>query len=145
MEELWQEREGILQWLVEGAVKYFTHGLLVCPEVAAFTREYVASQDVISRWIGSLERCAPVDGLLASELVSDYQNYCRSEDEPSEHMLSADMGRKLKQRGFESKRTSIGKRYGLRRVKDASDTDTNDVSGGKTLPMEKFLAEVFAE
>jgi putative DNA primase/helicase len=115
MEKLWEEREGILRWLVEGAVKYYAHGLLVCPEVAAFTRDYVDSQDVLTRWIGSLERCAPADGMLASELVSDFERYCRAEDERSAHMSAPDMGRKLKQRGLEGKRTALGKRYGLRR------------------------------
>jgi hypothetical protein len=52
--------------------------------------------------------------MLASELVSDFQRYCRSEDEACEHMSPAAMGRRLKQRGFEGKRTALGKRYGLR-------------------------------
>jgi putative DNA primase/helicase len=147
MEKLWEERQGILQWLIEGAVKYHKFGLLVCPEVAAFTRDYIDSQDVLSRWIGSMERCEPVDGMLASELVSDYQSYCRSEDEPCEHMMSPEMGRRLKRRGFTGKRTSVGMRYGLRRKVSPVDAPV-EVSadfGKKPLNVAELLAEAFAE
>lgn len=145
MEVLWEEREGILRWLIEGAVKYYAHGLLVCPEVAAFTRDYVASQDVLSRWLGSLDRCTPADGMLASELVTDYQNYCRSEDEPIEHLLAPVMGRKLKQRGFEGKHTVAGKRYGLRRTKSIGDVGTNNSAVNNRLYVIDLLAEAFGE
>lgn len=142
-DELWKEREGILRWLIEGAVKYYAHGLLVCPEIASFTREYVASQDVISRWLGSLERCAPVDGMLASELLSDYQSYCRAEDERYEPMFAADMGRKLKQRGFEGKRTSAGMRYGFRRHPAESDTAFGVTPGVMDHSFTQALADAF--
>lgn len=144
-DELWKEREGILRWLIEGAVKYYAHGLLVCPEIASFTREYVASQDVISRWLGSLERCAPVDGMLASELLSDYQSYCRAEDERCEPMFAADMGRKLKQRGFEGKRSSAGKRYGFRRRPTESDTACGGTSGVIERSFTQALADAFTD
>jgi putative DNA primase/helicase len=142
---LWEEREGILQWLIEGAVKYHTHGLLVCPEVAAFTRDYVDSQDVLSRWLGSLERCAPQDGLLAADLVSDYQRYCRSEDEPCNQMMAADMGRKLKQRGIIGKRTAAGRRYGLRPREDPVQSVDAGNPSKKLLDIDELLAEVFRE
>ena len=142
MEKLWAEREGILQWLIEGAVKYHTHGLLVSPEVAAFTKDYVESQDVLSRWLGSLERCAPPDGLLASDLVFDYEKYCRSEDEPYAQMTAADMGRKLKQRGITGKRTSSGRRYGLRPKQDLAHDADAEAPTKEPLDLD-LLAEVF--
>ncbi len=145
MEQLWGEREGILQWLIEGAVRYHTDGLLVCPEVAAFTRDYVESQDVLSRWLASLERCSPADGLLASELVSDYHAYCRSEDESYEHMLPAAMGRRLKQRGFEGKHTSAGKRYGLRVKRGVAVVGVNSDFTKKPMNVNELLAEAFGE
>ncbi len=143
MEKLWEEREGILLWLIEGAVKYYTQGLLVCPEVAAFTRDYVDSQDVLSRWIGSLERCSPAEGMLAAELVSDFGRYCRSEDESYEHMLAPTMGRKLKQRGFEGKHTSAGKRYGLRTKADISVAGPNSDFAKNPMNVQELLAEAF--
>ena len=126
-------------------MKYHTLGLLVCLEVAAFTRNYVDSQDVLSRWIGSLERCSPSDGLLASELVCDYQTYCRSEDETYEHMTSAAMGKKLKQRGFVGKHTSAGKRYGLRAKDNAASAGVNADFAKKPMNVQEILAEVFGE
>lgn len=145
MTDLWEEREGILQWLIEGAVKYYAHGLLVCPEVAAFTRDYVASQDVLSRWLRTLERCDPADGMLASELASEYQNYCRLEDEPGGYVSPADMGRKLKRYGFEGKHTTAGKRYGLRNAKSASCVGTAFSPANKPLNVNEILADVFGE
>ncbi len=145
MEQLWEEREGILQWLIEGAVKYHIHGLLVCPEVAAFTRDYVESQDVLNRWLASLERCSPADGLLASELVSDFARYCRSEDESYEHMLPSTMGRKLKQRGFEGKHTSAGKRYGLRTRAGVTAVGVDSDFAKKPMNVQALLAEAFGE
>jgi putative DNA primase/helicase len=145
MEQLWQEREGILRWLVEGAAKYHAHGLSVCPEVAAFTRDYVDSQDVLNRWIGSLERCSPAEGMLASELVSDYQSYCRAEDEAYEHMTSADMGRKLKRCGFESKKTALGRRYGLRRGGATTDVADGGSAARDWPSISQQVVAVFSE
>lgn len=145
MADLWAERQGILKWLIDGAVKYYANGLLVCPEVAAFTRDYVASQDVLSRWLRTLERCDPAEGMLASELAFEYQNYCRLEDEPTSYISSADMGRKLKRYGFEGKHTAAGKRYGLRSAKIESCVGTNLSPANKSLNVNDLLSEVFWE
>ncbi len=93
----------------------------------------------------SLERCSPADGLLASELVSDFARYCRSEDESYEHMMPSAMGRKLKQRGFEGKHTSAGKRYGLRIKTDISVAGLNSDFAKKTMDVQELLAEAFGD
>ena len=64
--ELWEERDGILAWLVEGALAYLSEGLAPPQEILDETEEYREEQDVIG---GFLTAC--VNAMTAKEDVAE--------------------------------------------------------------------------
>ena len=130
MQALKAEYEGILTWLVAGAVAYAEHGLAPPTEVVAFTKQYIESQDLFAQWLRGCENCPVEDGLTAEQLLSRYQQFCIAECEKPKFDSSAAMGRKLKERGYANKRFRDGSRYGLRERKlvDEVDEDSTPVS-----------------
>ena len=130
MQALKAEYEGILTWLVAGAVAYAKQGLAPPTEVVAFTKEYIESQDLLAQWLRGCESCPVEDGLTADQLLWQYQKFFIAEGEKPQIDSSAAMGRKLKERGFMNKRGRDGSRYGLRERKlvDEVDEDSTPVS-----------------
>jgi len=59
-DRLLAEREGILRWAVEGALEYGRRGLGEPPAVAAATRAYRASEDIVGDFLR--RRCEPDPG-----------------------------------------------------------------------------------
>jgi putative DNA primase/helicase len=57
--KLWEERAGILNWLVEGLKQYLQHGLMVPDQVAAATAEYREDSDPLATF---LTLCCHVTG-----------------------------------------------------------------------------------
>jgi putative DNA primase/helicase len=51
---LWQEREGIFAWMMQGLQDWLTNGLVTPPEVTEATEDYREEQDVIGQF---LEEC----------------------------------------------------------------------------------------
>jgi putative DNA primase/helicase len=80
--KLWDERSGILAWLVAGALDYLnSKGLQPPAEVNEATQEYRDDSDVISAFIrGALEVThSPHDSCLPGELSQAFQVYCQQE------------------------------------------------------------------
>jgi putative DNA primase/helicase len=50
-EKLRAEWPGILRWMIEGAKDWLSAGLVRPASVAAATKDYLASQDMLSRWL----------------------------------------------------------------------------------------------
>ena len=139
-EKLWAEREGILRWLIEGAVDYQKRGLDPCSSVVDSTVNYLDKQDPFRRWFRTLVHCDPAQGQTASDLSKDFGRFCREDDETSSTYLSAEqIGRKLKQLGIESKKTAVGARYGLQaRKRPEADADVQP-------SVAETLAQIFSE
>jgi putative DNA primase/helicase len=115
MAKLKQEHMGILTWLVRGAVQYHIDGLIPPKEVEAFTRSFMASQDLFQLWFDDeLERCPLSVGSLAGSLYDSYEAFCEEEDEPPSILSKAALGKRLTAMGIESKKTNLGKQYSLR-------------------------------
>ena len=115
MDVLKAEEEGVLAWLVAGGVKYHTDGLTPPSEVVAFTRDYMASQDMLTKWLKEqVEKCPLTQGLLAGELYQDYELFCKSECEAPELANAAGFGKRLIALGYEHAKTRLGKKYGLK-------------------------------
>lgn len=78
-DKLWQERSGILAWLVEGALAYLDGGLRPPGDVRSATDEYREESDIL----GSFVRAAlevtrlPEDKVEAGRLYTVYENWCR--------------------------------------------------------------------
>ena len=113
-EKLWAEREGILRWLIAGAVDYQNNGLNLCSEVIESTINYLDKQDPFRRWFRTLTPCDPAKGQTASKLAQAFNTFRREEDEDASAYLSPEqLGRRLKQMGVKFKKTASGTQYGL--------------------------------
>lgn len=76
--ELWAEREGILRWLVEGALKYLTEGLKPPPEILAATAAVREDMDPVGSF---LDQCVEIvkppanaDGDAAIKVVLPFES-----------------------------------------------------------------------
>ncbi len=74
VDKLWEERAGILNWLIEGLIAYLEGGLQEPPQVLDATQEYRADSDPIGTFLGE---CCVVSGsgddfLSARELIDGF-------------------------------------------------------------------------
>jgi putative DNA primase/helicase len=122
--KLWEEREGILAWMIGGARDYFTDGggrrSLAVPAVAIeATEEYRTDEDVIGRFI--TEACVVGEEQLVSLalpkrvaaglLLKSFQVWCEANNEIGAGRTSAvQFGKSLRDRGFEPTRGDHGAR-----------------------------------
>jgi putative DNA primase/helicase len=103
-QKLLAEKSGILNWLIEGVLRWKQQGLNVPAIITNATDEYRGEMDVIGNFIR--ERCVqrPGAAIRARELFQVYQDWC---DENNEMATSERMfGIRLKELGMVQKRTS---------------------------------------
>jgi len=150
-EQLWQEREGILRWLVEGALLWQKKRLQDPPmEVRMATYAYQCEMNVITRWI---EECCIKDPMSATELKILYEAYEKWCSENGELKLSKkSFAQRLDQEGFPSfSRGGKAFRQGIR-LRDSTEqtslsfekepestTKTSSIVGRITMPDGKIL------
>jgi len=106
-QKLMLEAPGILNWLIEGALRWHREGLDTPPAVNSATNEYREEMDVIGNFIK--ERCVrQAEGSIrARELFRCYQDWC---DENNEHAFSERfLGMRLKEMGLSQKRLGDGR------------------------------------
>ena len=98
-DKLIKESSGILNWLVEGAVKYFQDGLNPPDIVISSTEEYRAESDLIGQYI--LENTQPAvngDSAPSREIYEDYRRWAILNGlKPVSHM---NFSRRLKEHGY---------------------------------------------
>jgi len=115
IDTLKSEYPGILNWLIQGAVKYHAEGLSPPNEVVAFTRSYIESQDLLERWLREeCTRCDADSGMLSADLLRFYQAFCNEEEAVCNINDSGKLSRRLKTLGYESKRTNAGSKFGVK-------------------------------
>ncbi|MDR1252239.1 MAG: hypothetical protein LBK62_08730, partial [Treponema sp.] len=103
-QKLLSEKSGILNWLIEGALRWKREGLNVPAVITNATDEYRGEMDVIGNFLK--ERCVqrPGAAIRARELFQVYQDWC---DENNEQATSERIfGLRLKELGLVQKRTS---------------------------------------
>ena len=127
MVQLTGEREGILAWLVRGAVRYYSEGLTPPEEVIEKTREYVMEQDHLGRWLATMHRCLPKIGTMASDLLNMFLGWCANESVTPEANNKTAFGRALGARGVPKVHTNAGDKYGLRVNTTADTTNTTPI------------------
>ena len=123
VQRLLTEKQGVLAWLVQGAVDYAREGLEPPLEVVRMTRAYFAEQDPTSRWLEGFDRCDPKHGGSAAELFRQFSQWHRDEDAgggqgPQNEKTFAQA---LASRGVQKKVTKTGKKYGLQPKKVTGD------------------------
>lgn len=119
-EKLLAESEGILRWIVDGALAYKAQGLKPPASVVAAAREYKDEMDVLGDWIA--ERCEL--GGFADSVGSLWQSWkAWAETRGTIRLVPSDraLGRRLKAKGFETFRTKTERGFrGLRVREDSS-------------------------
>jgi len=115
MQALRAEAEGILAWMVRGAVAYARHGLEPPQEVAARTLAYFQEQDAFAQWLATMERCPAKGGTGAQALFVAFQAWCVGEgiSDPAPATQRA-FSKALQMQGIESVRVASGSSWGLR-------------------------------
>jgi putative DNA primase/helicase len=102
-QKLLTEKSGILNWLIEGALRWKREGMKIPAVITNATDEYREEMDVIGNFIR--ERCVQKPGaaIRARELFRVYQDWCEENNEmaTSERMF----GVRMKELGMVQKRT----------------------------------------
>jgi putative DNA primase/helicase len=103
------ELSGILNWLLEGCLRWQNEGLGMPPKVEAATQEYQKEMDAIWEW---LEEECETDDPNAVEAASDlYKSYVKwSQENNLKEESQTAFGRSLTRRKFKPDRMSGGRR-----------------------------------
>jgi len=108
-DRLWEEREGILAWLVSGAVAWHTTGLTTPAVVTQATDAYRSESDALGAF---LEECTGVcsgSSCRATKLYERYSQWCKSRNEYA--LTQTRFGRAMTERGHKSTKDRNGWRY----------------------------------
>lgn len=73
--EFWNERAGILNWLIEGAIRYLNEGLKVPQEIVAATAEYREEMDPLGAFITACVEIVPSREGIPPESVTAREMY----------------------------------------------------------------------
>jgi putative DNA primase/helicase len=93
------EASGILNWLLEGTVRWKTEGLRTPAAILHATDEYRGEMDVIGNFLKECCVQGPEITIRVRELFKAYQDWC---DENNEHACSERfLGLRLKEMGFD--------------------------------------------
>jgi putative DNA primase/helicase len=107
-EKLRQELPGILNWVIQGCLKWQKSGLQVPLKIRDAVKEYRDEMDIMAQWID--ERCE-FDPNAEWQAAAAYRCYKTwAEQSGFKPMNSTAFGRKFSER-FQSKRTNTGKVY----------------------------------
>ncbi len=115
LEELIEEGEGILAWLIAGTVDYMNNGLEPPKEVLRITRSYFMENDLVGRWMEDVcKKCDIKLGERASELFLSFQIWCQEEgiSDIAPNNQTA-FSNELVKRGIDKHKLKNGMYYGL--------------------------------
>lgn len=103
------EWPGILQWMIEGAVRWHAEGLGKSRAVDEATREYFETEDTLLAWIEDRCQCDKRHETQATRLFASWKAWCELTGEfPG---TSKTFGAKLVEHGFEKRHSMIGVMY----------------------------------
>lgn len=108
-QKLRQEFSGILNWCIEGCIRWQKEGLDPPSSVRQATKEYQEESDVINNWI---EDCCVVASNIISktaDLFNSYEQWCK-ENAEFMSMPRRSFTNKLIEKGFNRSRGSYGER-----------------------------------
>ena len=112
---LMAEREGILNWCVQGAVRYREIGLSMPKPVIDARNDYRAQMDVLSEWLDECCDVEPGVRTRTADLWSSWENWAKRNGAINHVRSSIALGKKLEQR-FPAYKDGFGNRFrqGLR-------------------------------
>lgn len=107
-DRLIKESDGILMWMIEGAVLWYRDGLQLCEKITRECSSYRTESDILGQFIEESVDLAPGLKTQDKKLFSAYQHYCVQN---GNHPLSkARFSQKLRERGV-AIRPSNGQRF----------------------------------
>lgn len=107
--KLRKECPGILQWMIEGAVRWYAQGLKKPQAVEDATREHLESEDTLLAWIEDRCRRDKRDETQAARLFASWKAWCELTGEfPG---TAKAFGARLAEHGFEKRHSMIGWMY----------------------------------
>lgn len=110
MDKLKAEAQGIFNWLVEGAKKYYSNGLPDAIEVEESTTEYRRESDILFNFFNKCIISADNgQGINSSVLYGVYKSWCIEQGVEPETLNA--FGRRLTDRGCVKKRVKSGYKY----------------------------------
>lgn len=121
-ERLQDEWPAILQWAIDGCIKWQNSGLSRPAAVIEATKEYLSDEDTLGQWVD--ECCHVADNVKVSSSDA-YLSYKRRAETHGEKPTSQKrFSQRLESRGFERLRTTGGRYFaGLRLKSDYDDVE----------------------
>lgn len=96
------ELPGILNWAVEGCIKWLRDGIEIPEEVKAAIEDYRGEMDTIEHFI---DECCVIGEQCTVKIADIYDKYCNWCNENREHELSnIRFSKKLKEKGYDQQR-----------------------------------------
>lgn len=114
--KLKQEAEGVLAWLIAGAVAYAQEGLEPPDEVVRMTKAFFMDQDPLGRWLDTCAPCEARTGTSAANLFKAFTEWQSAEDEEGGPVSQKAFSQALAARGITKHTDKSGAKYGLRVV-----------------------------
>jgi P4 family phage/plasmid primase-like protien len=136
-EELLAEAEGILCWVVEGAMLYLRDGLTAPASILTATAKLWESIDTVQMWMTNRAIVDP-DPTIKTEariLFADYQQFCREQflgDPHTSHKFNKMLASKLPE-GVKGTSNGITSFKGIRLKEEAEIFETEDADAPMTL------------
>jgi putative DNA primase/helicase len=106
--KLLDERDGILAWMVQGALNWQTHGLLLSPTIMAESGAYRKDSDLLGEFIEDETEVSPSERTEQGELFLQWKFWC--DRNGLRQGSKAAFSRKLSERGH-GELKSNGRRY----------------------------------
>ncbi|MDZ7752754.1 MAG: phage/plasmid primase, P4 family [Gammaproteobacteria bacterium] len=76
--KLRDEHGAILQWMIEGAVEWYRHGLCVPASVIAATDDYLDAEDLLGQFMADEMRLDPQTDVPSSVVYERHRDWCRA-------------------------------------------------------------------
>ena len=106
--KLLSERDGILAWMVEGALKWKKDGLKLSPTIRQEVATYRKDSDLLGEFLSECCVADPKTRIEQSTLYSRYQGWCDTNGMRS--VAKATFTRRLVERGYDEAKSN-GKRF----------------------------------
>ena len=107
-EKLLQEREGILAWMVRGAVKWQQYGLVLSPTILSELRAYRTESDLLGEFLADKTTVSASGRVGQSELFLKWRSWC--EECGLRAGSKTSFTRKLSERGYDEAKSN-GRRF----------------------------------
>jgi len=127
MEKLKSEAPGILQWVIDGAVKWSASGLMVSPAIAQASADYLAEFDDVANWVAE---CCVTDAQSSAKAAELYASFAEWKKTNGEHPPSQKNFSQRLQRKHPKQHTNVGAVFQGLRLKNAGSYSYREASSG---------------